>query len=128
MTFDNISEDFSMYWLIRRLSSKQGLTNWPSVNQVLVNPIASDAAHENDSFFQVFNELVFARKRNEVTLLPDSEHGFIHLQVGCWTDNFFMSLILMTTRRKPQKATRHGKSPLLWLIYFQRLLKLGIRW
>ena len=40
----------------------------------------SDAAHVVDSYFQVFNELVFARKQNETTQLPDSEHGFIHFQ------------------------------------------------
>ena len=41
----------------------------------------SDAAHENDSFFQVFNELVFFARRDETTLLADgSEHEYIHLQ------------------------------------------------
>ena len=41
----------------------------------------SDAAHENGSLFQVFNELVFMQKRHEVSTLADgSEHGFIHLQ------------------------------------------------
>ena len=41
----------------------------------------SDAAHDNGSFFHVFNELVFMQKRHEVSQLADgSEHGFIHLQ------------------------------------------------